>query len=360
MLKISDSDMARISDAITRLDLRIDRYAKVKNIKADAWDESKHPRGQPGNAGQFGPGGAGGGGKSEKAKTSEAPETKAAKEPVNAASQLYQRFASKTPATEAERIKRGAEIAKKVGADKYVADARERMAKSVSTDKPVSKGGFTDDETGEFIAERKAVHKQLLDEMFSRERVKAALPPEGEKPTMVVLGGRGGSGKSWLTDKDGPVDKNKTIVIDADYFKERLPGYEGWNAGDYHEESSHLVDEAAKRAKELGLNVCFDITMKSSESAPKRILQFESAGYDVEGYYMFASPETATENAMGRFARGMEKNGKGRFVPPEIVMSNEKNEENFDKVVPRFKKWAVYDNNNRLPTGPKWVAGNNK
>jgi hypothetical protein len=50
--------------------------------------------------------------------------------------------------------------------------------------------------------------------------------------------------------------------------------------------------------------------------------------------------KTATARAMSRFKRGNEKDGKGRFVPPEVVMGNTDNEANFDKAIPLFAKWG--------------------
>ena len=64
--------------------------------------------------------------------------------------------------------------------------------------------------------------------------------------------------------------------------------------------------------------------------------------YELEGYYMYASPETAATRALGRFSKG--GTFSGRFVPVEVVLSNTKNEENFDLLSKDFRKWAVYDN----------------
>ena len=103
----------------------------------------------------------------------------------------------------------------------------------------------------------------------------------------------------------------------------------------------------------------FDATMKSATGALNRIDAFKDS-YAIHGYYMFASPETATTRAMSRFKRGNEKNGKGRFVPPEIVMGNTENEKNFDKAIESFDKWGVYDNNSDSGSGPVHVASGSK
>jgi len=58
---------------------------------------------------------------------------------------------------------------------------------------------------------------------------------------------------------------------------------------------------------------------------------------------------------MGRVKPGNEKDGKCRFVPPKVVMSNTENEQNLDAAIPIFSKWAKYDNHGE--GGPKHVAG---
>ena len=397
------------TDALTR-------GLRALAMDAGKWDEGKHKRGQPGNAGQFGPGGAGGGSKAKSAggkpeakasapaaKAAPAkPAAKSAEKPAGGpvakptpttaakpapaqvakpaapaggkapaapsapaaasssfapvASKLYAKASAGMPHTEEGRAKLAAEITEKLGATKLVADARARLAKAIPTDAPVDKGGFRDGEG--WTPERMAIHDKLLSDLFTPAMIAAAKPKDGEKPTVSIFGGRGGSGKSYLSDKakGGPVDAASTVVIDADHFKAHLPGYEGWNAAMFHEESSELFDRAVDIARKLGLNCALDMTLKSPGKAEAYAERFKPDNYEVDGYYMFASPQTATNGAVSRFKNGMDKNGKGRFVPPEIVMGNVKNEENFDRAIPLFRNWAVYDNNDRLPTGPKLVS----
>lgn len=327
--------------------------ANVKHAQDADWEENKHPRRKDGKFG------SGGGGAKAPAQKTEAPKeksepgaggAKAAPASKSPAAALYDEH-QPTPMSAAQRSATAERIAEKDGATKRIAEARKKLENVVPTDAPVSEGGFVQ-EDGTYTPERTKIHAQLLGEIFTGEAVARARPAEGEKPTMTILGGRGGSGKSWLTGEHGPVDASKTIVIDADHFKSRLPGYEGWNAAQFHEESSYLVDKAAQMAREAGLNVVFDATLKSSKSALGRIGEFASADYDIDGFSMFASPETATERAMNRFMRGGET---GRFVPPEVIMANTDNERNFDAVIPMFKRWGVYDNNSG--SGPRHVAG---
>lgn len=258
---------------------------------------------------------------------------------------------AKMPKTDAEKIAVGDRIAKEVGADKMLAEAREKIAAlgDAQTKSLVADGGhLIDRET--YTPERSALHADILKKFFNEADVRRATPKAGEKPTMIMLGGRGGSGKSWFTNQregdNSPIDQTKFITIDSDHFKGKLPEYKGWNAGQLHEESSDILDQAAKIALDMGLNVIFDVTMKSSRSVEERIIQYQGADkdYDVQGFYMHAAPEKAVKQAMMRFKRGVEKDGMGRLVPPEIILSNVDNEANFDKAKKSFSKWAVYHN----------------
>lgn len=304
-------------------------------LASDAWNEGDHPRGQPENAGQFGPGGGGGSSKKQMGEG----ESGTPRSP--GASSLYN-----APSKSADQI-----VAGFPGGAEAIQKTRARLAEVVPTDSLVSEGGFKNPD-GTYTEEREAIHRQIAAKFFPPEKVAAALPPKGQKPVLIMLGGRGGSGKSWLTGKHGPVDESKAILVDADAVKAMLPGYEGWNASSFHEESSHILSLVDQRAVALGVNTIHDATMKSEATAAMRMAQYEAAGYEVEGYYMYAAPETAATRAMARYSKGGKFNG--RFVPPEIILGNVNNEKNFDKLSGGFRKWAVYDNN--TAEGPKLIS----
>jgi hypothetical protein len=77
---------------------------------------------------------------------------------------------------------------------------------------------------------------------------------------------------------------------------------------------------------------------------------------NLNGYYMHAPPDVATERALERFKRGNEKNGKGRYVPPDYILGATENEKHFDEYIPAFRKWGVYDNNTGGGGAPRHVA----
>lgn len=337
-------------------------YPWTENIDfRDAWVEADHPRGQPKNAGQWVKGGKAG-------PAAEAAKTKAAKSETTSATtpsesagdaertgQFAQAAKSKTPASalmpEVQRYGKheikaiGNRLARKANAEAEIALAEQKIAEH-GPQKDSKKANTQPN--GEYTPERKLRHQRLLEEMFNDEAVERATPAPGQRPLVTFLGGRGGSGKSSLTDprKQGPVDAAHAIVIDADHFKGKLPEYQGWNAYEVHEESADLVDEAEKWARRLGLNVVHDATLKSSKGVNLQVANYKDRGYDVAGHYMHTRPEVAAQRAMERYANGIRKDGKGRYVPPEIILGNTDNERNFDALIPHFNKgWSLWDNN---------------
>ena len=185
---------------------------------------------------------------------------------------------------------------------------------------------------------------------------KSKIPPKGQKPTLVILGGRGGSGKSRFTDgslgEDG-YDRNKYVVIDPDEYKTRLPEYKklvdskseyaGLNAWEVHEESSDMKKAALNIAMKKGANVVLDGTLAKTKSVLKTIAEFKKAGYNVEGAYMHLPREVSAARGV---VRGM--NG-GRWVPIKHLLAMKNNEDNFTELLPEFSKWSMYENTGKDP-----------
>ena len=194
---------------------------------------------------------------------------------------------------------------------------------------------YHSDGKGHYKKNRQELHKKILNDLFLHANM--AKPKDGEKPTFMVLGGRGGSGKSKF---NGLVyDKSKYIVLDADAIKEMLPEYKGYNAFEVHEESSDILKKALKIAQKRGLNVVLDGTMKSLGSTEKKVKSFNDAGYNIEMYYMHLPREKAAERAIGRFM-----GNNGRYVPLDILLDMKNNEDNFNKLKKYASKWAFYNN----------------
>lgn len=212
------------------------------------------------------------------------------------------------------------------------------------------------DGNGLYVPERQALHDRLLDETFTDDQIARALPTDGEQPTLYVLGGRAGAGKSWFSGPDSPFNEDATVNINTDTFKEKLPEYQGWNANFTHEESSDIATRAHERARSSGLNVTYDATLRSPGGIGKVVADYIAAGYRVEGYFMHTAPQVSVVRALNRFAKpnpGQPLGPKNRYVPPEYVLNSTGNEKTFDSLIPKFAKYAIYDNN--AGGGPKRV-----
>lgn len=210
-------------------------------------------------------------------------------------------------------------------------------------------------ENGEWTAERKKLHQEIIGKILSPEKIKACKPKNGEKPKFVMFGGRGGSGKSWFTDKkraeaegrEVMFDSDKFLILDADAIKEQIPEYEGWNAGEVHEESSYLMKEIKKHVMAAGLNVIIDGTMNYNPKKPDKVknemLEAKEKGYSLEAHYMFTPIQKSCVNAMNRFKT---KNGdySGRLVPTDILLGMQDNEKSFDSVKDIVDDWSFRDN----------------
>ncbi len=330
-----------------------------RSVARDAeFKESDHPRAPNGQFGQ-------GSGSSKAAAPAPAPASAPSPAPAPApaapapaaekSSQATEIYKSISPASNSStRYKAPSKtedeiIAGVPGAKEAVAIAKQKLKEGKPTNALVKDGGFMQ-EDGNYTPERQAVHRKILRDIFTKEAMEKYTPKNGEPAVLTILGGRGGSGKGWFTKPGGIIDTDKTLVIDSDKIKEALPEYQGWNAAHLHEEASHIVKLVDKFASKHGMNVTLDGTLKSLDSIQDRIAQYHSnkeANYSMVGRYMQTNPDISASRALDRFS----KDGKfnGRFVPPEVILKNTKNEENFDKLSSSFKEWSVYQNNGASP-----------
>lgn len=197
---------------------------------------------------------------------------------------------------------------------------------------------------GVYAPEREQWHDKILYDTFTPDRIAAATPAKGEKPTAYLLGGAGGSGKSYFM-RAGNIPADKAIYLNSDDVKAALPGYQGWNAPLLHDESSDITNAAEKRARGRGLNVILDGTMGNMAALDKRIADYKQDGYRISGHFMRVKPETAAKRALERFVRG---GPKGRYVPPEMLLGHDATP-NFTRARGKMDSWEVYDNEGDHP-----------
>lgn len=203
---------------------------------------------------------------------------------------------------------------------------------------------------------RRKVHRQILEDVFKNADI--FKPPEGEAPTMTILGGRGGSGKSNFDSAGnktvGGYSSKTSLVLDADKFKERLPDYDPTMAAAFHEESSVLFSRAVSIAKARGLNTVLDLTMRSP--VDDYVSSFKKEGYKTQGLYMKRPPEAAAETAIARWA-GKGPGNRGRMVPVDVILGNTKNEENFSSLTKKLDSWQEWDHSGEVGVFTKLRSG---
>jgi predicted kinase len=205
-------------------------------------------------------------------------------------------------------------------------------------------------ESARYSPEREKIHGAIMQELLSPDKIRTAIPPAGQKPKFIMLGGRGGSGKSWF--KNNIYDPNTCVVLDADEIKAKLPEFKGWNANQVHEESSDILEQMLAVCIRNGLNVVLDATMKTADKALGKVYRFKSAGYKTEAHYMHLPKQEAAKRAIHRF-KGEPEKGKedehvpfsGRYVPVTTVLQNTTNEDSFDVIRSVVDEWSFRDNN---------------
>ena len=192
--------------------------------------------------------------------------------------------------------------------------------------------------TAIYTPDRQAIHIKILEENFIKNLKKYNLD-ENSKPTLILLGGRPGSGKT--SGFKNLVYDDNFIFINSDYIKSRLPGYQGWNDEQFHEEGADIVEKAIQLCKENKLNIVIETTMGTTTTAERRIEDFKNNGYRVEAHYMFLPINKAIVRATERFLNGIEG---GRYMPLGVILEMKNNEANFDKLKEIVDAWSFYEN----------------
>lgn len=196
--------------------------------------------------------------------------------------------------------------------------------------------------TAVYNKERKQLHKKIIKDIFTKFKNKK--PEKGKKPTFILLGGRGGSGKSKFNNL--VYDKSKYLVLNADDIQEHLDGYKGWNAKGYHDEAADVLEIALKKAAQRGLNVVLDATMNGLESTKRRLKQFVDMGYRTEAHYMYLPRQEAAKRSVTRFI------SERRYVPIDVVLDMTENEKNFDIVKDDVDSWSFWSNEDVKQSDP--------
>lgn len=210
-------------------------------------------------------------------------------------------------------------------------------AKLVSAATPTEKTYRNPD--GTWHPERAKLHREFQASILT-PNTKAA---SGTRPQLVLLLGPPGSGKSYA---GRPIAKQmeqefggKFAEVDADAAKAALPEYRGWNAGQLHEESSHMVEGPSDKefpdSKPDGViyngmkgrhHMILDMTGANGSKMKMFADMAHKRGYDVHVVGVKFPSYRSMARAANRFLknpfdmRSHDGKGKrqelGRYVPP--------------------------------------------
>jgi hypothetical protein len=144
-----------------------------------------------------------------------------------------------------------------------------------------------------------------------------------DHPTIVVLGGQPGAGKSALIDAaraEQPVDR-APVVINGDDFRRYHPKHSEIFKN-HPRDGATLTDpdtrewtrRVLEEAKDGRYNIIFESTMRQASPLDQTMQRFRDDGYKVEVKVMAAHEDLSTLGIRGRYESQIEKQGFGRWT----------------------------------------------
>lgn len=147
-----------------------------------------------------------------------------------------------------------------------------------------------------------------------------------ESPTVLVVAGQPGSGKSTaekalITSRAGAA----IVTIDADELRPHHPSYRklaeanDLTAADLtHHAASDWVDMAIEHGISQRFDALISATLGNSESAAAMIGKFLNAGYRIEIAFVAVDDARSGLGVLSRYHQQRRALGVGRYVPPHI------------------------------------------
>jgi len=198
---------------------------------------------------------------------------------------------------------------------------------------------------GEYTKERQALHEEIINKALTED----SKVTDGTKPVAVFLIGQPGAGKTTSSKEVlANITDRGLVTINADDVKAKLTGYNGINAGAFHEESSDVAEkQLLPRALEGNHNLLLDAVGKDSVKMNARADQLARAGYDVHVINVTTEPYKSLDRVYNRFL-GPEK----RFVNLEYASKvDHLPDRTYDilKNNVNVKSWHQFDNTGASP-----------
>jgi SPP1 gp7 family putative phage head morphogenesis protein len=313
----------------------VERYYAV-----DPEFEAKHPRGQPENRGQF----------IETPDTPEPPKIGVGDAGVEGGPGLLRGL---DPRTQPHEYAQAYTLALALAA---VGEDRDKTRVLVEMLPPELKDLLTPswykhtDEQGNYTPEREALHEQIvqkyLDAYKPHEMVQRALDRGDMPPTLLLLAGGTGAGKTTTLGTISPPMVQLGVNVAADDIKmydlsewAQLAASDYWEAGAgvLHEESSHIAKQLLNRAMAAKKDIVYDATLRNKAKAMALFDKARKQGYRLELLYVDADPEVALTRAKIRAQESK------RFVPENFArVSHQQAPGAFRDYADQLDRWWVY------------------
>ena len=157
-------------------------------------------------------------------------------------------------------------------------------------------------------------HKAWKDSVIESELNPKA---KSDNPIAVILMGSPASGKTTTGRPfaEKILNGKETTKIDPDSVKGKSKGFEGWNAGAFHEESALISEKIVfPRAVMDNHNLLIDITGKNSNKVADMAKTLKSVGYKIGIVHVDVDDKVALNRASQRFNKP-----NGRYVPYNYI-----------------------------------------
>jgi len=178
---------------------------------------------------------------------------------------------------------------------------------------------------------------------LSLERArKGDVPNDQQRPTVYILGGASGVGKTLArtTGLSGIPNYDSAVVADPDDAKIMMPEARLWYARRLpngsslvHAESRQVTAVMARAATKEGLDLVYDTSGQFNDGF-RDITDWRKMGYDVVAHYFFAPESTLQQRVIDRQSQF------GRGVPPYIVSQIQWN---LMQMIPDFMARQLFD-----------------
>lgn len=325
-------------------------HLRVPRVRySTQWDESKHKRGQPGNAGQFGPGGGGG---AEAPKPGPLP-ADGSKPKIGSGN--IAKWNGKQSSYADHVAERTTEIRQGSAHDDVINLPSTAYKPANANGKDTQQRFMNADKA--YTPERQKLHRAVLGKL-SQGVTRSA------NPTVHMTGGGSASGKGSLIKAGLIPDPENAIHIDADEIKKALPEFREMtkandvaSAGFSHEESADVSQQAIAHAALNGFDAVYDSTGDSGiEKLTKKVNQMRAGGHRIVAHYVTVDTEEAVRRSNERGAKS------GRYVPEDAIRGTHAG---VSTVLPQaidaglFDEMTLWDNNEKSPRKVASSVGKN-